>query len=190
MQTHFRSAITTVIAPRRTVTAGDSPGRTEKSLRGPPASGTPCSLRQPPPLCARTTKTDMRAPRSRECSLLLVVELLFLFDVTFTANLCLPEHALYGFAVLAGSLLLAFLKMHLLEYGARFPVFRGVRRVLGPALIFLFSFPSVKLMYVKLLTYPESTAKEGTITLSTILDVNNKRAARKKMTIAAKGTNT
>lgn len=92
-----------------------------------------------------------QAPRSREGSTLLLVALLFLLDVTFTINACLPVGRVLGIAVGSFSFVLALFKMYALERGARFPIFKEIRVFLTTAVLFLYSFQGL------LGLYPEGT---------------------------------
>jgi len=88
-----------------------------------------------------------REPASREAALLLFVEMLFLFDMTFTANGCLTRHFRLGLAVAAASYVLALLKLYALEAGVRRPLFSGIKRFLIPALLLLYSLQGVLVLY-------------------------------------------
>ena len=81
-----------------------------------------------------------RAPVSREGSSLLLVEMLFLFDATFTLNAFLPANFLWGFVVATG---LNAIKIFGIEAGAGVPVFGRLKTFLLPALGFMYSFQSL-----------------------------------------------
>jgi len=88
-----------------------------------------------------------RAPASREGSTLLLVSLLFLLDVTFTINACLPVSLILGVAVAGFSFVLALVKLYALELGAGYPVYGRLSAFLIPALLFLYSFQGLLVLY-------------------------------------------
>lgn len=81
-----------------------------------------------------------RIPASRESRTLVLVELLFLLDVTFTVNGCLPIHFRWGLILAASSLALALVKIFVLDTGARASIFGGIKTLLMPALFFVYTF--------------------------------------------------
>lgn len=88
-----------------------------------------------------------RAPASRESSTLLIVSLLFLLDVTFTINACLPVNLILGVAVAGFSFVLALAKLYALEMGAGYSVYGRLSAFLIPALLFLYSFQGLLVLY-------------------------------------------
>ncbi len=79
-------------------------------------------------------------PRNSEINTLLLVEMLFLLDVTFTVNGCLPIHWRHGLLICVLSLVLAFVKIWLLERLAGTTIFSGIRPLLFPVLVFVYVF--------------------------------------------------
>ncbi|MCY3023573.1 MAG: hypothetical protein NTW87_31725, partial [Planctomycetota bacterium] len=88
-----------------------------------------------------------RLPASREATLLLLIEILFLFDMTFTASSCLTRHFKLGLGVAAAGFVLALLKLYALETGARHALFHRLKRFLIPALLVLYSFQGVLVLH-------------------------------------------
>lgn len=86
-------------------------------------------------------------PASREATWLLFIEFLFLFDMTFTVNACLPRNFVLGVSVAAGSFVLALLKLYCLEAGTQRPLFSGLKRFLVPALLLLYSLQGQLVLY-------------------------------------------
>lgn len=87
-------------------------------------------------------------PNSRESRTLVLVELLFLLDVTFTVNGSLPIHFRWGLILAAGSLALALIKIFLLDTGARSSIFGGTKPLLLPALLFIYNFQPFLMLFV------------------------------------------
>ena len=75
-----------------------------------------------------------------ESALLLLVELLFLMDATYTVNGCLVVEFERGRFILAGSLAAAMVKIAALEIGAGLKVFHRLKAVLFAAIVFVLSF--------------------------------------------------
>ncbi|MEW6355167.1 MAG: hypothetical protein AB1696_02485 [Planctomycetota bacterium] len=89
--------------------------------------------------CCFIIRRDASRP---ECAVLLLVELLFLFDATFTINACMPVHFSWGIAIATASLALVFLKLLALEAGAGARVFAGAKAFLLLTAAFLCAFQS------------------------------------------------
>ena len=81
-----------------------------------------------------------RIPANRESRTLVLVELLFLLDVTFTVNGSLPIHFRWGLILAAASLALALIKIFVLDTGARTSIFGGIKAFLLPSLLFVYTF--------------------------------------------------
>ena len=84
-----------------------------------------------------------RTVRSREPLPLVLVELLFLFDVTFTVNACLPLNYRQGTLVAGASMLLGIVKLFTMEVGSRRSLFKGMRVFLIGTMALLYSFQAV-----------------------------------------------
>lgn len=78
-----------------------------------------------------------RWPGSSEGALLLAVEVFFLADVTCTLNACQPVAPKWGLLVAFLGLILALVKVHVLESRAGLPLLRGLKGLLWPVLIFV-----------------------------------------------------
>ncbi|MCW8129900.1 MAG: hypothetical protein KIS92_06045 [Planctomycetota bacterium] len=88
-----------------------------------------------------------QAPRGSEGPTLLLVAQLFLLDVTFTINACLPISLGLGVAVAAASFVLALLKIYALERGIGRPIFERMRAFQIAAILFLYSFQGLLGLY-------------------------------------------
>ena len=94
-----------------------------------------------------------RLPGSTEGATLLLVEMFFLFDATFTVNGCLVVSYAWGMLALAISLTLALVKILVLEAGAGSKLLGGIKAILIPAAVFTYTFqPMLRLGSAKPMT--------------------------------------
>ncbi|HEY3323700.1 MAG TPA: hypothetical protein VGP72_24815 [Planctomycetota bacterium] len=88
-----------------------------------------------------------RLPQSREAALLLLIEMLFLFDMTFAASSCMIRHFGPGLIVAVSCFVLGLLKLQVLETGAQQPLFAGVKAFLIGSLALLYSLQAALAFY-------------------------------------------
>lgn len=88
-----------------------------------------------------------RAPFRREVPLLLLIEVAFLFDGTFTVNACVTAHYLWGLVITAGSLALGFAKLFVLDRASRGRLFGPRKPFLAAGMVFLYTFQPFLALY-------------------------------------------
>lgn len=88
-----------------------------------------------------------RAPFRREVPLLLLIEVAFLFDGTFTVNACVTAHYLWGLVITAGSLALGFAKLFVLDRASRGRLFGARKPFLAAGMVFLYTFQPFLALY-------------------------------------------
>ncbi|MCK6471976.1 MAG: hypothetical protein L6R28_09540 [Planctomycetes bacterium] len=88
-----------------------------------------------------------RAPFRREVPLLLLIEVAFLFDGTFTVNACVTAHYLWGLVITAGSLALGFAKLFVLDRASRGRLFGARKAFLAAGMVFLYTFQPFLALY-------------------------------------------
>ena len=92
-------------------------------------------------------RTPASLPAPKDAPMLLFVQLLFLLDASFTVNACISLRVDWGTLIAVASLALALAKVYALERGSGTRVFRGVKAVLLPVMIFTYVFQSVLAFY-------------------------------------------
>lgn len=88
-----------------------------------------------------------RAPFRREVPLLLLIEVAFLFDATFTVNACVTAHYLWGLVITASSLALGFAKLYVLDRASRGRLFGARKSFLVAGMVFLYTFQPFLALY-------------------------------------------
>lgn len=88
-----------------------------------------------------------RAPFRREVPLLLLIEVAFLFDGTFTVNACVTAHYLWGLVITACSLALGFAKLFVLDRASRGRLFGARKPFLAAGMVFLYTFQPFLALY-------------------------------------------
>jgi hypothetical protein len=92
-------------------------------------------------------RTTAHLPTPKDAPMLLFVQLLFLMDASFTVNACISLRVGWGTLIAVASLALALAKVYALERGSGTRVFRGVKAVLLPVMVFTYTFQSVLAFY-------------------------------------------